>query len=163
MVAQYPIPPYNMSSMASQTLSPSNYACPFPHIGHKLSPLSLPRYTASFQIIVTLSRPPPSSARALLAANTFMPTSMHSQISDWLHDTPPPSPPHLDASIGYLIFTKHCTTQGLLTRNTGGGTDSVFREVGEREAEISRGLAADDAPTIYAASCYHRLLSFDRI
>ena len=80
-----------------------------------------------------------------------MPASVCSQISDWLHDTPPPSPPHLDASTGYLHFTRHCATQDVLTRNTGGGTDSVFREVGSG-AEISRGVATDDA--VRDDSCY---------
>ncbi len=97
-----------------------------------------------FDIIPKTESSLPSSARAVLAANPFMPTSVRSQISDWLHDTPPPSPPHLDASTGYLHFTRLCATQGLLTRNSCSGTDSVFREVGSG-AEISRGLATDDA------------------
>jgi len=106
---------------------------------------------AYFDIILKTESSPPSSARALPAVNPFMLASVCSQISDWLHDTPPPSPPHPNASTGYLHFTRHCATQDFLTRNTSGGTDSVFRKVWSG-AEISRGLATDDA--VRDDTCY---------
>ncbi|KAH9971849.1 nuclear pore protein 84/107 [Lactifluus volemus] len=95
------------------------------------------------------------SARSLLAANPYTPTSALAQatmaasrslselvvVREWLHDTAPP-PPHPDASTGYWRFTKHRVTQGLRTVNIGRAAENVVREMDPdavvREAEIGR-------------------------
>ena len=102
------------------------------------------------------------SARALLSANPYTPTSALAQatmaasrtlselvvVREWLHDTAPP-PPRPDASTGYWRFTKHRVTQGRWTGNTGRAAENVVREMDPdavvREAEIGRSLAGDDA------------------
>ena len=102
------------------------------------------------------------SARALLSANPYTPTSALAQatmaasrtlselviVREWLHDTAPP-PPRPDASTGYWRFTKHRVTQGRWTGNTGRTAENVVREMDPdavvREAEIGRSLAGDDA------------------
>ena len=106
------------------------------------------------------------SARSLLVANPYTPTSALAQatmaasrtlselvvVREWLHDTAPP-PPHPDASTGYWRFTKHRVTQGLWTGNIGRATENVVREMDPdavtREAEFGRSLAADDAVRNY--------------
>ncbi|KAH9043875.1 nuclear pore protein 84/107 [Lactarius pseudohatsudake] len=121
--------------------------------------------------------PPQPSARALLATNPYTPTSTLAQatlaasralselvvVREWLHDTAPP-PPHPDASTGYWRFTKYRVTQGLWTGNTGRAADSVVREMDPdsvvREAEIGRGLAADDAS--YDKALAHTLFAYVR-
>ncbi|KAN0138564.1 Nuclear pore protein 84/107 [Lactarius tabidus] len=121
--------------------------------------------------------PPQPSARTLLAANPYTPTSALAQatmaasrtlselvvVREWLHDTAPP-PPHPDASTGYWRFTKHRVTQGLWTGNTGRAADSVVREMDPdsvvREAEAGRSLAADDAS--YDKALAHTLFAYVR-
>ncbi|KAH9075675.1 107-domain-containing protein [Lactarius deliciosus] len=131
-----------------------------------------------YAVLLARPEPPPQpSARALLATNPYTPTSTLAQatlaasralselvvVREWLHDTAPP-PPHPDASTGYWRFTKHRVTQGLWTGNTGRAADSVVREMDPdsvvREAEIGRGLAADDAS--YDKALAHTLFAYVR-
>ncbi|KAH9991402.1 107-domain-containing protein [Russula vinacea] len=117
------------------------------------------------------------SARALLSANPYTPTSALAQatmaasrtlselvvVREWLHDTAPP-PPRPDASTGYWRFTKHRVTQGRWTGNTGRAAENVVREMDPdavvREAEIGRSLAGDDAS--YDKALSYTLFAFVR-
>ncbi|KAI0294069.1 nuclear pore protein 84/107 [Multifurca ochricompacta] len=117
------------------------------------------------------------SARALLAANPYTPTSALAQammaasrtlselvvVREWLHDTAPP-PPHPDASNGYWRLTKNRVMQGRWTGNAGRAADSVVRDMDPdavvREAEVGHNLAADDAS--YDKALSHTLFSYVR-
>ncbi|KAI0259467.1 nuclear pore protein 84/107 [Gloeopeniophorella convolvens] len=121
--------------------------------------------------------PPQLSARALLNANPYTPTSALAQatmaasrtlaelvvVREWLHDTAPP-PPHPDASTGYWRFTKHRVMQNLRTGNTGRTADNVVHEMDPdavvREAGSGRSLAADD--TSYDKALAHTLFAHVR-
>ena len=131
-----------------------------------VQPFSLLPHPTNSTFLLSSARktepPVQPSARALLSANPYTPTSALAQatmaasrtlselvvVREWLHDTAPPAP-RPDASTGYWRFTKHRVTQGRWTGNTGRAAENVVRQMDPdsvvREAEIGRSLAGDDA------------------
>lgn len=106
------------------------------------------------------------SPQQLLQENPYTPTStlaqaiMHSSrlfyelviVREWLHDTAPP-PPVPDAATGYWKFTKYQLMQALRTGNRM-QSDGLVREMDPDapNRDDARGLAADDAVRVLAAS-----------